>query len=279
MPPRTLVVLLLLALSWAVGCRQPADYRATRERCGLAPDDHPVGPFTERGQANIDAACAEALGADFGVDWASFSAHPGPVQTGDPAHERLLGGLFAGLAADFGPISHLMDDPDLDPALLRDLRQLARREGLGPHDPAGHLLYALLSIRIDQISLAPDLEHEARYERGWVRLGGPDRFDRRAGIAVWALLAHEAGHWYQGGHTTCPSDPGLEACDDDPSGPLGLEARVAHAFDAGLWPDGGLESAACDSAWLTRRHACSGIVDRRGASPCALPPRDACWPE
>ncbi len=279
MPPRTLVIVLLMVLSAAVGCRQPADYRASRERCGLAAGDHPVGPFTEDGRSRIDAVCAEALAADFGVDWGSFSARPGPVWSGEPAHERLLGGLFTGLAADFGPISQLMDDPDLDPGLVRDLSRLARREHLGPQDSAGHLLYALLSIRIDQVSLAPDLAHEARYDHGWVRLGGPERFDRPAGIAVWALLAHEAGHWYQGGHTRCPGDPSLDACDVDASGPLGLEARVAHAFDAGLWPDGGLESGACDSAWVTRRHACSGIVDRGGAAPCALPPREACWPE
>lgn len=279
MPTRALLATSLLALIGGGGCHAPADYQATRERCGLAPGEHPVSPFTADGEPRVDRACAAALGADFGVDWDSFGAHPRSLVDGEAPLERLIGGLFVGAAADFGPISDLLGDPHLDPATRHDLEQLARHEGLGPTDPAGHLLYAHLSQRIQRVSLAPDLPHEARYERGWVRLGGPARFSREAGIAVWSLLSHEAQHWYQGGHTGCPGDPTLDVCDGDASGPLGTEARVAHAFDAGLWPDGGPQSEACDAAWLTRRHACRGIIDRGGVAPCALPPRDACWPE
>lgn len=268
-----LAALVALALA---ACAPPVDLAATRAACDLPPGVTRASPLpTLEGAPPISAACAAALGEDFGVDWASFGARPAAVTTPDRPLDRLLTGLYVGLAADLGAAGDLLDAP-LHPGLRRDLERVAREADLDDASPAADLLYLELADRIDEIAWAPALDLEARYERGAVLLGPTDRFTRPPGIAVWALLAHEAMHWHQSGHLPCAERPDVVACDADAAGPLGLEAEVAARYAAHLPAGAPAGEDHCDAAWTTRRSACHRILGAEDHQACALPPRDDC---
>lgn len=233
----------------ALACAPPPHPADTRAACGLAPgeDWHGEAP---------SAPCRAQLHHDFGVDPRAFRASE---------LAALEESLLTGLASDYGTLRELSTEA---PAFASELLDLAGRLSLPLDGPASDAVYALLADRIDSITIDPGLSLEARYDGGAVALTGVPTNQRPAGLATWALLAHEVGHAWQLGHVRCVDEP-LTACDPHGGGPLGLEAVVARAYE----DHASSSTERCKQARWVRLGACSRILDAHALPACWRPPQ------
>ncbi len=278
--PTPLRLLLAVACLFLAGCiapGPPADYNHTRAVCGLDPGEHAVGGRIDawRLERPLDDACVQQLGADLGLDWASFGRSPGAVDQVDDLADAVVAGAFVLVATDLGTLDARRQDPLRPPWGGAALDDEAARLGLTDDTPVGQVYYAWATARIRSIVLRSDLDDvTARYkQRGQVV-----EFADLGHVAfnpIWfaSVLVHEASHLPAPGHEPCVDDPQLdEACDDDLSGPYGLQAWLLASIADTLDPntDEGVQS--CVDVTEAHSVACRMVNDTSGSPLCSQAP-------
>jgi len=264
-----------MGMGLLVGCAPtPADYGAARAACGLEPGEHAVVAIEEgRLDLSLDATCATWLGEDLGLDWESFGATPGPVAGGEHSQDLVLFGAWQLVAADYGTVDDLLDE-DLPSTWGRGaLDHLAGRLDLAGSDPAGALLYAWVTTRIDQVVLDPELEGAgAWFHAGTVWVPVMDHPGQAPPAWMASGLVHEAAHADGPAHVPCADGSHPEVgCDPDLDEIYGTQIGVLRAQAAALDPQAP-HAAATESELAQDLAMACGMVNTPGADCARLPP-------